>query len=535
MSWQPSGNIKGPAGSGSGVDDWGTIQLIPNQDYIDVVFNVAQIGTNWTLLESQVVNTIDGDSALNIATGNLSRKLLTGFRLRLLGAPDNSNYYLHWAIKAATPIIGAATTYLLNGPASGPKDTPTTFQVSLPVGTSVPVPVNIIPHDSGAGGTFSPMSVQLTTTLPTASFTYLPSSYGIKTINTTNDGALTDPANISFNVVVTKYLFSGPSSGAVGVASTPFNVQLPAGGVVPAPITIVPDDGSGSLREIGLGLKRIAPRTSPFTPPTVILSTASPSGTFVYTPVSMGAKSMTVANDGGLINPAGLIYVVSDPAVRLLNALVSYWKMDEGGGTRMDSQGSNHLAQTNGPVGVPCALNNGARFVAASQQYLSIGNNASLQVTNDFFFSLWTRFTSQPGPGGGFWIVSKDNPAVGRDYGISYGPTAGFIFSVKDPNTIAVAQGAPVANGVLTHVVAWFDSSDNKLRIRINDATTYVSTMTATLIQSAADFLIGGRSDFSPGLYYDGDADEVGFWKRKPTAQEITALYNRTPFSSFTL
>jgi hypothetical protein len=94
----------------------------------------------------------------------------------------------------------------------------------------------------------------------------------------------------------TTYSLGGPSSGSVGVASTNFTVQLPAGTTVPAPVTVTPADGSGG---------------GTFTPTSVTLSTGAPSATFKYTPASAGAKTISVTNSGGLTNPANRTYTAS--------------------------------------------------------------------------------------------------------------------------------------------------------------------------------------------------------------------------------
>lgn len=525
-NWGLAGNIKGPPGGGGGGDDiTGVTLLVEDQSYADVVFPVPQPSSQWTFIECRVVNTIDPDPD-NLWAGTVTVKTANGFRVLLNGMPNSGNYYLRWCIRPpATVGSGEATAYELTGPASGVINTPATFTVQIPAGQTLPAPVTITPSDGGGGGAFVPASVTLSTDTPMAALAYTPATYGSKTISTSNDGGLTNPASANFTSVAGDYLASGPSSGDIGVASAPFTVELRAGAVVLNPVIITPAPSGSDAGAF-------------FTPPFVTLTTALPSAGFTYTPTAAGSILITLGNNGGLTNPAPLPFTAVS-MVHLLNNLTSYWKHDESSGTanRVDGIGTNHLAPVNGPLGVAGKINNATRFVAASLQYLGIGNNASLQVTGSFFFSLWVRLTRQPVGGELFYFIAKDTPLTGRDYSIGYHPTAGFLFSVTDPATIAVAS-APVANGLLTHVVAWYDASDGKLRIRINDATTYVSSMTATLIQSASAFTIGIRGDVSAVTAADGDVDESGFWKgRVPTAQEITALYNGgagLPLSAFT-
>jgi hypothetical protein len=236
----------------------------------------------------------------------------------------------------------------------------------------------------------------------------------------------------------------------------------------------------------------------------------------------------------------GLRGTVTPPAdVHLLNTLVSYWKLDEASGTRNDTVATNHLGPLNSPLGVSGKINNGCQFVAASNQLLGLADNASLRVTSDFTFSFWAKLNTLPA-GGAFAITKDDGGATGRrDYGIFHHPTAGWVFSVTDPATTAVAVGSASSTGVWIHVLSWWDSADSKLRLRINDAITYVSSMTGALSQSIASLRVGADGDGVGGQlgFFDGILDEIGFWKRVLTAAEMTALYNGgagLPYSSFT-
>jgi hypothetical protein len=220
--------------------------------------------------------------------------------------------------------------------------------------------------------------------------------------------------------------------------------------------------------------------------------------------------------------------------VYLLDNLISYWKLDEASGTRNDSQSTNHLAATNAPVGVAGKINNGCQFVTGSSQRLSVASSSALQVTSDFTFSFWLKLNTLAA--GNPAVLGKDNTAAPSDYGFYPHATAGLVFWVGDPNLYAVAVGSAPSTGVWYHVVGWYDSSDTKLRLRINDTTTFVSSMTCVLASTAAQFWIGAGNYTGFAQYADCVVDEVGFWKRVLTAAEITALYNGgagLPYTSF--
>jgi hypothetical protein len=493
--------------------DTGITPLVNGQSYIDVVFDVPRSSNDWVFVELRVLNTVDAN-ALNIRDGIITNKTVTGFRLQLDGIPDTNNYYLQWTINEITTAPGPATTYVISGPATGAPGIPATFTVHLPSHTTVAGSVIVTPSDGGAGGAFTPTSVGLTTAAPSATFTYMAVSAGAKTISATNNGGLIDPASLTFTAAyATTYTLSGPSSGDVGAASTNFTVALVAGTSVPAPVTVTPSAGAGG---------------GTFTPTTVNLTTGAPSATFTYMPASVGTKTVAVTNSGGLTDPTSLTYTALSN-LHLLNTLVSYWKLDEAGSTtRNDSVGTNHLTDHGGVGGLAAKINNGGYFSAGALQYLSRASNASLQVTGDFTFSLWVRVDDQHDS----FLISKDD-GINRDYSIGYGATSGFAILIGGINAVSV--GASATTYGWYHLVAWFDSSDNKCRLRVNDTTTYVASATSTLVQTAVQFCLGASS--FPSGYFTGLIDEVGFWKRKLNAGEITALYNGgsgLPFSSFT-
>ena len=513
-------------GLGAGGEISGSAPLINGQGYIDVVFDTPERNSYWTFIECQVVNTID-PAPLNIWPGIVTSKTKTGFRLQLNGTPDSDHYSLSWTIKEPDGETVESVTYLFSGPTSGPIGTPTGFTVMLPPGTVVPAPVTVTPGDGGAGGTFAPASVTLTNDLPTAIFTYTPASYGAKSLSVTNDAGLEDPSPRTFTAVSSTYLLSGPSSGVISVPSTNFTVALPAGGAVAGTVTVTPHDGGGG---------------GTFTPSTVNLTTAAPSATFTYTPATTGAKTIGVSNSGGLTNPGSLTYTVAI-AQHLLNTLISYWTLDEASTgvtniARFDSTASaNHLDDPHFCASAAGKIGSGVLIVSAAGDFLTRPNNSTLQVTSDFTFSVWVKLVNQGG--GNVVVLSKDDDSVGtRDYSIDYNATPqGFTFWANGAYAHAyVLSNFVPANGVWTHVVAWYDASTQKCYIRINDVSTITGTTTGALIQSVSHFLVGARNDAGNLGAIDATIDEVGFWKRKLTSAEITFLYNAgagNPYSSF--
>ena len=84
---------------------------------------------------------------------------------------------------------------------------------------------------------------------------------------------------------------TGPSSGTAGVASTNFTVG--ANGTITGTVIITPSDAANG---------------GSFLPTTVSINTASPTGTFTYTPATTGVKTISTTNNGALTNPTALSY-----------------------------------------------------------------------------------------------------------------------------------------------------------------------------------------------------------------------------------
>ncbi|MDP2323529.1 MAG: hypothetical protein Q8N51_05810 [Gammaproteobacteria bacterium] len=84
---------------------------------------------------------------------------------------------------------------------------------------------------------------------------------------------------------------SGPSSGTTGVASTNFTVG--ANGTITGTVTVTPSDAADG---------------GTFTPTSVAISSGTPTATFTYTPASVGVKTISISDDGGLTDATPLSY-----------------------------------------------------------------------------------------------------------------------------------------------------------------------------------------------------------------------------------
>ena len=84
---------------------------------------------------------------------------------------------------------------------------------------------------------------------------------------------------------------TGPASGTTGVASAAFTVG--ANGTITGTITVTPSDAADG---------------GTFTPTSVAISSGTPTATFTYTPASVGVKTISISDDGGLTDATPLGY-----------------------------------------------------------------------------------------------------------------------------------------------------------------------------------------------------------------------------------
>jgi hypothetical protein len=200
---------------------------------------------------------------------------------------------------------------------------------------------------------------------------------------------------------------AGPTSGTVSTASTDFTVGVtPVGGTITGTVVVTPSDG-------GAG--------GTFSPTSVSLTSASPSGTFTYTPASTGAKTISVSNNGSLSNPTNITYTAAAaatvPAAPTIGTAVAgdgyvdvyFTRNSNGGATVLDSTATLSTGQTATGASSPIRVTapNGTAVTATVKDRNSVGSSAASAASNSVTptagayarFSAATNFTeSGTGP-----------------------------------------------------------------------------------------------------------------------------------------
>src|SRR5687768_2136031 len=93
----------------------------------------------------------------------------------------------------------------------------------------------------------------------------------------------------------------------------------------------------------------------------------------------------------------------------LLTSLIAHWKLDQTSGVRADSHAGNNLGDINTVGSAAGKLGNAASFIAANEEALGLGDNASLSMGNiDFTLALWVWLDSLDATGlAGKWSAGS--------------------------------------------------------------------------------------------------------------------------------
>ena len=161
-----------------------------------------------------------------------------------------SKYELWYPLRSSKWMVSGsvATAVTMSGPSSGYVSAASTnFTVGANGG--ITGTVRVTPADGGAGGTFTPTYVDINTGSPTGTFTYTPASTGAKTISVTNDGALTNPTDITYTSITN--IPATPTIGTASAGNTSASVYFTPGADGGATPTYTATSSPGGLTGTG--------------------------------------------------------------------------------------------------------------------------------------------------------------------------------------------------------------------------------------------------------------------------------------------
>lgn len=219
--------------------------------------------------------------------------------------------------------------------------------------------------------------------------------------------------------------------------------------------------------------------------------------------------------------------------------LVSYWKLEEASGTRVDSWGDNDLTPTNAPANAAGKVGNALALINTSSQQLSVANNATLQSGNiDHTVHAWIYPTSAPGSSGIVCKADVDSAANAAGYEwMLYTVNSKVRFLVAkggngtgSTNSYSVTSDVDFTLNAWNYVEGFYDAATGTVGVVVNGT---VKTGTSTTTPGTSTGAVRFGTVAAGSSYFGGRIDEVGFWKRLFTASDRAYVYNggegRTP------
>lgn len=217
----------------------------------------------------------------------------------------------------------------------------------------------------------------------------------------------------------------------------------------------------------------------------------------------------------------------------LKTSLVAHWKLEEASGNRADSSGNGTtLTDNNTVTSNPGKVGTAAQFTAASSEWLSAADNASVSMGDiDFTVAAWLYYDSLPAgniPAVVKWSAGTDG--LGDEYFLSTNGSNQFVFFLRNAantanGTVTGTTFGALSTGTWYYVMAGHDAANDLLFISVNNGARDTAAHTTGGRDGGANFTIGswsgGSSDF-----FNGRIDEVSLWKKVVTTTDRDSIYN---------
>ncbi len=256
--------------------------------------------------------------------------------------------------------------------------------------------------------------------------------------------------------------------------------------------------------------------------------------------VLLGTTSVSQTGDSAISQVVTIPLTMSFPVLSFLylpdkpylnNELISYWKLDETTGDAIDAVGTNTLTAINAPGSITGVVRT-ARTFSGDHQYFSIPTNSSVEIGDtSFTFTAWAKMNNKTDYHVFIGKQVEDSPYYDRDYSLCYDKDVDrFYFQAAGPDGLTLTRA--IANSIGSPMIdTWYflaggyDYANGYLWISVNGGPKETVPFTGSVHVGSAPFMLGAVDNPQFG-YQAGLLDEVGFWKRVLTSEEIAALYN---------
>lgn len=234
----------------------------------------------------------------------------------------------------------------------------------------------------------------------------------------------------------------------------------------------------------------------------------------------------------------------------MTNMLVGAWELDEASGQRADYTGRNEFTPVNAP-GTATGKTQAAalQLTAASSQYLrcSVYDNSNLIMRDETFMITCWVYLDAKGANRAIASHAADDVSTNNSWLLHYNNALDlfeFLIGYTDTttaNVTASALGSPVL-ATWYFICAWFDRSDNTVKIQVNNGTVNSSSALAPpaaaalhLQASMTDFRIGATYSGGVTSFWDGRIEQFTFWRRVLSTGERGNMFNSGTGAPFTV
>ena len=227
--------------------------------------------------------------------------------------------------------------------------------------------------------------------------------------------------------------------------------------------------------------------------------------------------SRTLSNIG--ISTSGLkaYYNFEQTSGNLINQAIVANGYTDGLGSSADGTPINGVTQT-----ISGKTNNAYDF-DGTNDYVTLGNNFTSFQTGNISISFWVKFDTASG-NGNMGIITKDFTSHSNPYrSVSISLAAGLLLWLNDGGSWTGSQITIISGSVPTdvwkHIV--ITRSGNTWTAYVDSVS--VATVVANPTFYSTDWEIGRGRNLD---YFNGKIDEVSFWSRALTTNEIQTLYS---------
>jgi hypothetical protein len=211
--------------------------------------------------------------------------------------------------------------------------------------------------------------------------------------------------------------------------------------------------------------------------------------------------------------------------------LVYLYNFNEGNGSLLTDSCGNSNGVINGGTWVTGKYNSGLFFDSSNLDYIEINNTSFLDWGSsdiNYSFSSWVNIPSSMEELPISFILDKFDIDIGHDVSLQYegqGIISFYVSDSSEPDVYLYSINDTLDDGNWHYLVAVKEGDDYKFYIDGNlQGNQTLSGENASSYNKSFFIGISAELDFS----FNGTIDEISFWKKALTQEEILELYSDT-------